>query len=103
MARISRAEPHSDRNDTVQVSCRIVITADGRIIADSDIMQGSESVEVTVPGFKTQPMTEYSVHVEVTDNYGRTAAVIDLPGMEEMTVGSGIYDLIPGTFPGVKN
>lgn len=66
---------HSDRNDTVQSTCRIRLYDGNRLAGDSGIVQSDQSIEVTVPGFAAEPMTCYRVNVTVTDNYGRTAAL----------------------------
>lgn len=61
------------RENTVQSSYRLLITAGEEIAADTGRMEDSQSIEVSVPDFIARPMTCYQVRLEVTDNYGRTA------------------------------
>lgn len=64
---------HSGRGNTSQAAYRLTITENGETAADTGKVKSAQSIEVTVPGFAPKPMTAYRVHLEVMDNYGRTA------------------------------
>lgn len=66
---------HSTQKNTVQNSFRIQIFQGRTLAADTKLVESSESIEITVPDFEAEPMTEYLVSVSVTDNHGQTASL----------------------------
>ena len=63
----------SSENNVLQTAYRITVSADGVAEADTGIVESAQSIEVTIPGWQTKPMTEYLIHVTVWDNHGNIA------------------------------
>lgn len=65
----------SQEKNTVQASYQIRLYSDSKLIADTGIVETSQSIEVIIPSWETEPKTCYEVQVTVSDNWGRTALI----------------------------
>lgn len=63
----------SKERNVHQTAYQIKIFVDGELQVDTQKVVSEDSIEVTIPGWKTAPMTEYQVKVTVWDNYGNWA------------------------------
>ena len=63
----------SDAENVKQTMYQLVISSDKGIAADTGRVESDQSIEVTVKGLSTDPMTEYRVDLTVWDNKGHEA------------------------------
>ncbi|MDO4339592.1 MAG: family 78 glycoside hydrolase catalytic domain [Eubacteriales bacterium] len=63
----------SSEKNVFQTAYRIRIYSDDILEADTGRMESRQSIEVTVPDWKTRPMTSYRILLKVWDNYGNRA------------------------------
>lgn len=64
----------SEENNTIQRSCQIQVTEDGKVVWDTGIKNTQVSTGIAYTGDPLKPCQEYKVSVTVTDNHGNTAS-----------------------------